>query len=58
MVKQFFREMKREFHRITWPSNQKLLGKSLSVVLHILFFTTVIYLVDTFLTCISRQIFG
>lgn len=54
----FFREVKTEMKKVTWPTKRELIGYTITVILSSLFAAFLIWAIDAVLSVLFRLVMG
>ena len=45
-IKEYFKGVKAEWYKITWPEKNQIMAQTITTLLVVFFFTTIVYLLD------------
>lgn len=54
----FFKEVKAEFNKITWPKRAELVGSTIIVFILVIFFSVFLGVADLIFSTFIKQLFG
>ncbi|MBN2226458.1 MAG: preprotein translocase subunit SecE [candidate division Zixibacteria bacterium] len=57
-IVKFFKEVRTELNKVTWPTRQELIGSTIVTVVVTLIISVFIGIVDRILTLMTKNVFG